>query len=453
MLNMTSRKIPKTLTLANRIERVEQKCSDLEGENKKLLREMNNVREEAKEAVRQVEEKSERALKGVTRLDHTFVELRDHVDEALLEQSQRTDGLDSALQAFQDEVASGFESQGSLIDGLKKEMAYIQSPEGQAALKDGLIEMEMGGVLASVLELKNVIAAASPLPRQDAEVVKKLAKCSAQCTAVLTKAQAVEEEEMAELLAQNQGGETPSQDAWLGALNEPEFMNMLVELLWSAHLTLKEDALQREILEGGDGPPDTFVLEHINVYVESLNDVLGDLGACICNVLEHFLNKGRQQIAIRELWGSLSSIKSDVLRDVSVAVQNEMDKKANQEDFAALMKRSDAGLRDTIKMKPEVELWSLNKEKLMGLDIDHFNELSGRVDESFTSMFAIQQLIGGKVGRDDMDSILQSLQAQFSELEERHAAGTDEFEKMLEPKVSEWCCLWLLDTLNEGVDE
>jgi len=178
-----------------------------------------------------------------------------------------------------------------------------------------------------------------------------------------------------------------------------------------------------------------FTLGGIKVYVESLTDVLGDVGASICNVLEHFLNKGRQQIAIRELWGSLSSIKSDVLRDVSVAVQGEMDKKADQSEFVSLMKRSDAGLRDTIKMKPEVELWSLNKEKLLGLDIQHFTELEGRVDESFTTVFTLQASVKGKVGAEDLEQVLGSVQAQFGELEERHAAGTEDFERMLQPKV------------------
>jgi len=153
------------------------------------------------------------------------------------------------------------------------------------------------------------------------------------------------------------------------------------------------------------------------------------------DVLENFLNKGRQQVSIRELWGSLNSIKSDVLRDVTAAVQEALDLKADTDDFNALQKRADAGLRDIIRMKPDVELWGANKEKLVGLDIENFTALEGRVDESFTALFTLGGKVDSKVGTEQMDQILESLQAQFNELEERHAEEGDDVKKLIEPKA------------------
>jgi hypothetical protein len=176
-------------------------------------------------------------------------------------------------------------------------------------------------------------------------------------------------------------------------------------------------------------------LDKVKVYVASLVELLGDTGNAICGVMEHFLNKGRQQLSIRELIGSLRSIKSDVLRDVTSAVQTTLDSKANEEDFRALGKRTEQGLQELVRMKPDVDLWSNNKDRLVGLDLETFNLMEGRLDENSTSVFTLGQKLGGLVSHEDMEQMLESLQAQFNQMEEKNAAGADEFEKMLEPKA------------------
>ena len=431
-VDMTAKKIPKAMTLANRLERVEQQCEDLERENHQLNMAIARVKQDAADAIKAAEDMAAKAIKGLTRLDGEMGHLKDHVDESLLEASQRADGLDAAMSAFQDEVAQGFSDQGATLETLKKDVAYIQSPEGQENLKDGLIEKQMGGVLKLVREVKNVIDAAGPLPRQDTELIKKLQGCCLQAGKCLDKAQTIEEEEAAEAAA---SGAAVNPNAWLGALNEPDFMNDLMELLWQVHITLKDDLAAKAIAEGGGGGPDLFTLDGVTVYVESLADLLGDAGQAIAAVMEFFLNKGRQQLAIRELWGSLGSIKSDVLKDVTAAVQGAMDKKCDVDAFVGLQKRADASIKETARMKPEVAIWSENRHKLVGLDVDVFNDVAGRVDEAFTTMFAIGAKVDAKVSAADMETILGGLQAQFNDLEERHAGQSEDFEKMLEPKA------------------
>lgn len=162
---------------------------------------------------------------------------------------------------------------------------------------------------------------------------------------------------------------------------------------------------------------------------------MADTGNAICSVMEHFLNKGRQQLSIRELVGSLKSIKTDVLRDVTVAVQDVLDKKANQEDFKALGKRTEQGLQELVRIKPEVDIWINNKDRLVGLDLDAFTRMEGKMDENSTSIFTLGQKLAGVVSQEEMEQTLQAVQAQFAQLEEKNLEGMDEFEKMLEPKA------------------
>jgi len=426
--DMAQRKVPKTMSVACRLERLEEQSSNLKKENRSLKKFIEQVRQDAKDAIRMAEEKADEALVGVARLDNEMVEFKDHVEENFIEQGQRIDTVNNNLNAFQDEVATGFKEQGASIDKLVKSVDWLQSAEGQQALKDILIEREMGGVLDLVREVQNVLKTAGTLPRQDSSVVKKLMVVQEVSADILEKARKVEEEMMEEDAAADD-------DSWLSALNEPNFMNDLMELLWSIHTTIRENEENIESIENGTGGPDVFVLDKIKVYVSSLVELLGDTGTSICGVMEHFLNKGRQQLSIRELVASLRSIKSDVLRDVTSAVQDTLDKKADETDFRALGKRTEAGLTELVRMKPDVELWSNNKDRLIGLDLETFNLMEGRIDENSTSVFTLGQKLGGLVSHEDMEQMLEGLQAQFNQLEEKNDAGAAEFEKMLEPKA------------------
>eukprot|EP00614_Pseudopedinella_elastica_P025057 CAMPEP_0172624260 /NCGR_PEP_ID=MMETSP1068-20121228/135030_1 /TAXON_ID=35684 /ORGANISM="Pseudopedinella elastica, Strain CCMP716" /LENGTH=821 /DNA_ID=CAMNT_0013433135 /DNA_START=20 /DNA_END=2485 /DNA_ORIENTATION=- len=432
-IDMTTKRMPKKLTVNLRLESLENKCDQLKAQNVKLKQRIEFVRAEAAEAVREAKEKADKALRGCKALAQEMTEFRDEVTENMAEQNQRIDTVDATVVAFQDEVAQNFSEQAQNLDTLSKDVAYIQSPEGQEALKDGLIEKQMQGVLDLVQEITNVVDAAKPLPRQDAACVKKLLKTAEHCAKTMEMAFKIEEADNAE--AELEGLTDRRPDEWLGALNEPNFMNQLVEVLWATHLCLKEDNKTKQELAAGEAEKEAFLLGDVPVYVDSLEGLLADTGAAIVAVLENFLNKGRQQISIRELWGSLTTIKSEVLRDVTNAVQEALLLKADTEDFNALQKRADAGLRDIIRMKPDVELWAANKLKLIGLDIENFTALEGRVDESFTTLFALGAKVDGKVGNEQMDQILESLQAQFNELEERHAEEGDDVKKLIEPKA------------------
>jgi hypothetical protein len=112
-----------------------------------------------------------------------------------------------------------------------------------------------------------------------------------------------------------------------------------------------------------------------------------------------------------------------------------MDTKADAADFLGLQARADGAAKDVAKLKPEVALWTQHKPLLVGLDVDQVRELAGRVDEAHTSLFGLAGKLAQKVSAEDLGTALGSLQAQFAELEERHAGGADEFAKLLEPKA------------------
>lgn len=118
------------------------------------------------------------------------------------------------MEGFQDEVSAGFAEQGALVAALRKDVDYSTSPEGQAALKDGLIEKEMGSVLDLVNQVAEAIAGATPLPRQDSELTTQLKECGVRAGSAMDKAKALEEEERADAAAK---GQPMAQDslAWL----------------------------------------------------------------------------------------------------------------------------------------------------------------------------------------------------------------------------------------------
>jgi hypothetical protein len=187
---------------------------------------------------------------------------QEHVEETFLEHSQRIEGVNTNLNAFQDEVAGRFKDQGDKLDKIAKNMDWLQSAEGQQALKDILIEREMGGVLDLVREVQNVLVTAAPLPRQDCSLVQKLLVVQEAATKASTKAKEIEE-------AMMEGDDAPEDDSWLQALNEPGFMNDLMELLWCMHVVIKENEDNMEAIEAGGGK-DIFVLDNIKVYVNSV---------------------------------------------------------------------------------------------------------------------------------------------------------------------------------------
>jgi len=131
----------------------------------------------------------------------------------------------------------------------------------------------------------------------------------------------------------------------------------------------------------------------------------------------------------------LLTIKSAVVADVAEAVQSQMDAKTDLTEFLGLQKRADAAIKELAKLKPDVELWGQQKDMLVGLDIDQFNELKGTVDETNVSIYSLTGKLDQKVSAADLEMTLGGLQAQFAQLEEKAANGEDEFAKMLEPKA------------------
>ena len=70
------------------------------------------------------------------------------------------------------------------------------------------------------------------------------------------------------------------------------------------------------------------------------------------------------------------------------------------------------GLIQVARMRPEVEAWSGNKDSLVGLDVDKFKELAGRVDEGFTATFALKAAVEAKVSAQDLDVRLAAITAE-----------------------------------------
>ena len=81
--------------------------------------------------------------------------------------------------------------------------------------------------------------------------------------------------------------------------------------------------------------------------------VVDALVARLVDVLDLYLNKGRQQIAIREVIELLRTIKSDVASDVTRALNTALITKTDTSVFESTSRELQEAIADLQWMKPE----------------------------------------------------------------------------------------------------
>ena len=110
--------------------------------------------------------------------------------------------------------------------------------------------------------------------------------------------------------------------------------------------------------------------------------VVDALVARLVDVLDLYLNKGRQQIAIREVIELLRTIKSDVASDVTRALNTALVTKTDTSVFESTSRELQEAIADLQWMKPEVDEWSNLKKQLAGVEKSAVDRIASTLDES-----------------------------------------------------------------------
>ena len=142
--------------------------------------------------------------------------------------------------------------------------------------------------------------------------------------------------------------------------------------------------------------PPGLTLDRLN---PKLRQAASEVGAALCASLELLLNKGRQQLAIREVMESLTTIKTDVLNDVSKAVQTAMESKADEVTFRNTMAELTEQIEDLVWMKPEVKEWSKLKHQLAGLEKSHVDNMANTLDMTIANFDKLLKVLRCLISR------------------------------------------------------